>query len=222
MAMKMRSGSLGSRTIVRRHMPPAPGCQRGPEPCCRSPESSLQLLPPSVVLNNAASSAPAYTVSGSVSDGSRCQTRLNSHGCGVPSYPLMRAGDAVVDEFVADGLPRLAAIITSLHRLAEPVVRLRRVDAVRINRRAFQVVELPAAEKGTVDVPRLARAVRVENGSDFACADQYSSSVLHTAVRHHAGPDALELLCDGGTFRLRVDVRVAGAHHPKRQCVAAQ
>jgi hypothetical protein len=25
-------------------------------------------------------------VSGSLSDGSRCQTRANSHGCGVPSY----------------------------------------------------------------------------------------------------------------------------------------
>ena len=29
---------------------------------------------------------PGVDVSGSVSDGSRCQTRLNSQGCGVPSY----------------------------------------------------------------------------------------------------------------------------------------
>src|SRR3989442_7200355 len=35
---------------------------------------------------NPASSTPAYTVSGSVRDGSRCQTRLNSQGCCVPSY----------------------------------------------------------------------------------------------------------------------------------------
>src|SRR3569833_3157487 len=72
--------------IVCKHIPPAPGCHFGPEPCPRNPESSFQFWPPSVLLNNAASSIPAYTVSGSESDGSRCQTRLNSQGCGVPSY----------------------------------------------------------------------------------------------------------------------------------------
>src|SRR5664279_2959349 len=82
----MRLGLLGSRMIVCRHIPPAPGCQCGPEPCLRRPESSVQFWPPSVVLNMAASSMPAYTVSGSVSEGSKCHTRLNSHGCAVPSY----------------------------------------------------------------------------------------------------------------------------------------
>src|SRR5579863_9991553 len=72
--------------MVCRHMPPAPGCQCGPESCLRSPDNSVQLVPPSVDSNRAASSTPAYTVSGSVNEGSRCQTRLNSHGCGVPSY----------------------------------------------------------------------------------------------------------------------------------------
>src|SRR5207244_11823012 len=72
--------------IVCRPMPPAPGCHFGPDSWPRSPESSCQDLPPSVVLKIAASSTPAYTVSGSVSDGSRCQTRLNSHGCCDPSY----------------------------------------------------------------------------------------------------------------------------------------
>src|ERR1700692_2345358 len=72
--------------IVCRHIPPAPGCQCGPEPCPRKPESSSQFCPPSDDRNNAASSAPAYTLSASVSEGSRCHTRLNSHGCGVPSY----------------------------------------------------------------------------------------------------------------------------------------
>src|SRR5439155_12427291 len=61
------------------------GAQR--EPCwARSPGSSCHVCPPSPERNRAASSTPAYTVSGSVSDGSRCQTRLNSQGCGVPSY----------------------------------------------------------------------------------------------------------------------------------------
>src|ERR1019366_2876198 len=85
-AMNILLGSLGSRRIVCRHMPPAPGCQRGPEPWPRSPGSSCHVVPPSMERNKAASSTPAYTVSASVSDGSRCQTRLNSQGCGVPSY----------------------------------------------------------------------------------------------------------------------------------------
>src|SRR4051812_88509 len=72
--------------MVCRHMPPAPGCQRLPVLCVRRPGSSCQDWPPSVVRNMAASSTPANTASGSVSDGSRCQTRLNSQGCGVPSY----------------------------------------------------------------------------------------------------------------------------------------
>src|SRR5688500_2633080 len=71
--------------IVCSPSPPAPGAHF--EPCtARKPASSCHDLPPSVVRNIAASSTPAYTVSGSFSDGSRCQTRLNSHGCCVPSY----------------------------------------------------------------------------------------------------------------------------------------
>src|SRR6266478_2877601 len=85
-AIKIRFGSLGSRMTVCRHMPPAPGAQCGPEPCPRNPESSSQFCPPSAERNRAASSTPAYTSSTFVSDGSRCQMRLNSHGCGVPSY----------------------------------------------------------------------------------------------------------------------------------------
>src|SRR5208282_1190386 len=86
MAIQIRCGLLGSRMMVCRHMPPAPGCHFGPVPWPRSPESSFQFSPPSVERNKAASSSPAYTTSGSVSDGSRCHTRLNSQGCCVPSY----------------------------------------------------------------------------------------------------------------------------------------
>jgi hypothetical protein len=71
---------------VCRHIPPAPGCQAGAEGWLRSPGSSCQLWPPSVVRNSAASWIPAYTVSGSLRVGSRCQTRANSHGRCVPSY----------------------------------------------------------------------------------------------------------------------------------------
>src|SRR5207244_1719163 len=46
----------------------------------------LLVRPPSVERKSAASSTPANTVSGSVSEGSRCHTRANSQGCCVPSY----------------------------------------------------------------------------------------------------------------------------------------
>src|SRR2546428_3287060 len=85
-ATNSRLGFFGSSMIVCRHRPPAPGCHCGPVPWPRSPESSFQFSPPSVERKSAASSTPAYTVSGSVSDGSRCQTRLNSHGRCDPSY----------------------------------------------------------------------------------------------------------------------------------------
>jgi hypothetical protein len=58
-AVKMRSGLVGSSTIVCRHMPPAPGANAGPDSWPRSPASSCQLAPPSVVRNSAASSTPA-------------------------------------------------------------------------------------------------------------------------------------------------------------------
>src|SRR5262245_61749393 len=84
--MYMRFGLVGSRTIVWSPIPPAPGDHFGPVPCPRSDEISCHDLPPSVERKSAASSTPAYTVSGSFSDGSTCHTRLNSQGCWVPSY----------------------------------------------------------------------------------------------------------------------------------------
>src|SRR5262249_51860182 len=60
--------------------------------------------------------------------------------------PLRGSGDAGVRKLVADGLPGLAAVVRSLHGLPEPRARLRRVYAIRIDRRAFEVVDLPPAE----------------------------------------------------------------------------
>src|SRR5262245_36230728 len=79
MAMYMRLGFFGSMQIVWSPSPPAPGDHLSP--CAeRRAANSCQVLPPSVVLNIAASSTPAKTVFASDSDGSRCQTRLNTHG----------------------------------------------------------------------------------------------------------------------------------------------
>ena len=46
--------------------------------------------------------------------------------------PCVRSGFAVVDELVADRLPRRAAIIRTLNELPKPTRRLRGVDSVRI------------------------------------------------------------------------------------------
>src|SRR6476660_6086139 len=78
MAVMIRSLLVGSRMIVCRHRPPAPGAHVGAVLWVRRPDSSSHDVPPLVDLKSAASSTPAKTVSGSVSDGSRCQTRKNS------------------------------------------------------------------------------------------------------------------------------------------------
>lgn len=59
MAVKIRCLSVGCSRIVCRHMPPAPGCQWGPDPWVRRPDSSVHDAPPSVDVNSAASSTPA-------------------------------------------------------------------------------------------------------------------------------------------------------------------
>src|SRR5262249_42755976 len=74
--------------------------------------------------------------------------------------PLVRAGVAVVHELVAHRLPGLAAVVGALDLLPEPATALRRIQAVGIDRRALQMVHLPAPEVWAVDVPPLALAVR--------------------------------------------------------------
>ena len=69
--------------------------------------------------------------------------------------PLVSAGDAVVFELVADRLPSLAAVVGALDLLPEPAAALRRVQPVRVNGRALDVVDLPARKVGTADIPAL-------------------------------------------------------------------
>ncbi len=77
--------------------------------------------------------------------------------------PLMGAGDAVVDELVADRLPGFAAIVGALHQLPEPAAGLGSVKAIGIGGRTLDVVDFPTCEKGAADVPVLALAVRLQN-----------------------------------------------------------
>ena len=50
--------------------------------------------------------------------------RLNSQGRRRSVVPLVGSGVAVVDELVAHGFPRLAAIVGALHLLSEPAAGL--------------------------------------------------------------------------------------------------
>src|SRR6185503_20458351 len=60
--------------------------------------------------------------------------------------PQVLAGNAVVDELVADGVPGRAAVVRALQDLSEPAARLRGIQPVRVRRRSFEVVDLPASE----------------------------------------------------------------------------
>src|SRR3954470_14675663 len=73
--------------------------------------------------------------------------------------PLVRARLAVVGELVADRLPGLAAVIRPLDDLTVPAGRLARIEPIRVDRRALQVVHLPAREKPAFDAPAAPRPV---------------------------------------------------------------
>ena len=88
--------------------------------------------------------------------------------------PLVSAGYAVVLELVADRLPGLAAVVGSLDHLPEPAAGLRRIQPVRVDGRAFQVVDLPARKVGAADIPPLALAVGCQDERPLPRADQDS------------------------------------------------
>ena len=102
--------------------------------------------------------------------------------------PLVSAHVALIHKFVAFAfgraigagqllgaaagcLPGLAAIVGALDYLAEPTARLRRVDAVRLSGRAFEVIHFPAREVRPADFPILALAVRRQDERALLCAD---------------------------------------------------
>src|SRR5437660_1602655 len=68
-----------------------------------------------------------------------------SHGKALSGFGR-RAGGCV---------PCLAAVVGALNDLAEPPAGLRNVDPIGIYRRALHVVDLPAGEVGSTDIPLL-------------------------------------------------------------------
>ena len=86
--------------------------------------------------------------------------------------PLMRPGNAFVVEIFADWIPGFAAIVRALDQLPKPTARLRGVDAVRINRRTFEMINFPTGKVRATDFPVVALAVGGENKRAFARADE--------------------------------------------------
>src|SRR5437016_13454750 len=102
---------------------------------------------------------------------------------------------SVVDEFVAfafrwalrgrlfaggrAGLyPGLAAVIGALDDLPEPSAGLRRVNSVRIRRRSLQVINLPASEVRTADLPAFAFSIGRQHKRSLARA-HHNSHLAH-------------------------------------------
>src|ERR1700732_1196217 len=95
---------------------------------------------------------------------------------------------SVVTELVADGRPRSPTVVRSLDELSEPRRGLRCVQPVRIGRRTLQVVDLPAPEVRTADVPTLARAVRGHNERPFPGTDQHAPPGHVFILSHPVSP----------------------------------
>jgi hypothetical protein len=117
--------------------------------------------------------------------------------------PLVGAGHAVVGELVADRLPGLPAVVGALDQLPEPRRRLGRVDPVGVNRRSGEVVDLPAAEVGPVDVPVLSPVVGRQDESaapllwcrsrPSPCPDQHTRSAHRPLLSGMHGEDPVPL-----------------------------
>src|ERR1700687_4396346 len=62
--------------------------------------------------------------------------------------PLVRAGNALVDELVPYRVPGLPTVARALDQLPEPSAGLRCIQAIRVSRRPLDVVDLPASKMG--------------------------------------------------------------------------
>src|SRR5258706_6330562 len=92
----------------------------------------------------------------------RVVNELVAHRLGWASWSARLAGRR-------SGLvPGLSAVVRALDDLPEPSAGLRSVDAIGINRRAFQVIHLPSREVRAADIPFFALAIRCKNECSLA------------------------------------------------------
>ena len=134
--------------------------------------------------------------------------------------PLVRAGDAVIDEVVAFALgravgscrrlagrragllPGFAAVVRALNDLPEPTAGLGCIQPVCVNGRAFDVVQLPTGKGAGDRRPPLAFAVGRENKRALFCANQNSDLAHVLLLLMGVGT---WLTWDIGTLHTRVD-----------------
>src|SRR5947209_4206285 len=67
-------------------------------------------------------------------------------------------------------LPVLSAVGRTLNQLSKPAARLRRVNAIGISGRSFEVIHFPACKMRAANIPFFALAVRGQNERALACA----------------------------------------------------
>src|SRR5918995_4376840 len=90
--------------------------------------------------------------------------------------PLMRSRHPFVLKFVADGVPRLSTVARSLHHLPVPAARLGCINAIRVDRRPFQVINLPPREMRASDIPSLPLSISRQNKCALSGTDQHANS----------------------------------------------
>src|SRR5262249_31188074 len=73
-------------------------------------------------------------------------------------------------------VPRLAAVVGTLDYLPKPAARLRRIDAVRISRRPFEMVHFPTPKVRPVDLPIFPRTIGSQDECALLRADKNSNS----------------------------------------------
>src|SRR5438132_14155851 len=68
-------------------------------------------------------------------------------------------------------LPGFAGVVRALNDLPKPTAGLRGVDSIRVNRRTFHVINLPARKMRSPHLPSFTRAIRRENERALPCAN---------------------------------------------------
>src|ERR1700694_3171217 len=88
----------------------------------------------------------------------------------------VRAGCALVRELVSDRIPGLASVVRALNDLPEPAGVLGGIDPVGVDRRPLDVVDVPAGDVRSADVPLLALGIRCHHECALVRPNQYPNS----------------------------------------------
>ena len=108
--------------------------------------------------------------------------------------PLVRSGQTIVGKMIVDHGPTPAAILRALHDLPEPAGALRGIEPVWMERRSFDVKNLPTGKMWTGNRPPVAAPIARENERTFSCADKQTDC---GHVRRSFPAPLNDLICAG-------------------------